>query len=76
MIVDTNALSARAAGNASIKVILKSAERLFIPGIVLGEYYFGIRQSRHITAPRARNCQPQITARLTPNPVPLLCGAF
>ena len=47
MIVDTNALSAWAAGNASVEVVLKSAERLIVPSIVLGEYYFGIRQSRY-----------------------------
>lgn len=38
-----NALSAWAAGNASVEAILKSAERLTVPSIVLGEYYFGIR---------------------------------
>jgi tRNA(fMet)-specific endonuclease VapC len=26
---------------------LRSAERLVVPSVVLGEYYFGIRQSRH-----------------------------
>lgn len=47
MIVDTNALSAWAAGNASVEAVLKSAEQLIVPSIVLGEYYFGIRQSRY-----------------------------
>ena len=47
MILDTNALSAWAEGRAAIKVHLRWAERLVIPSVVLGEYYFGIRQSRH-----------------------------
>ena len=47
MIVDTNALSAWAAGHASVEAVLSSAERLVIPSIVLGEYFFGIRQSRY-----------------------------
>ena len=45
MIVDTSALSAWAAGNASVEAVLGSAQRLVIPSIVLGEYFFGIRQS-------------------------------
>ena len=47
MILDTNALSAWAGGRTAIKTHLRSAERLVIPSVVLGEYYFGIRQSRH-----------------------------
>lgn len=47
MIVDTSALSVWAAGNASVEAILKSAERLTVPSIVLGEHYFSIRQSRY-----------------------------
>ena len=47
MILDTNALSAWAEGHAAIAAPLRSANRLVIPSIVLGEYYFGIRQSRH-----------------------------
>ncbi|MCY4426039.1 MAG: type II toxin-antitoxin system VapC family toxin [Halieaceae bacterium] len=47
MIVDTNALSAWAEGIASIEEPLQSADQLVVPVIVLGEYYFGIRQSRH-----------------------------
>ena len=47
MILDTNALSAWAQGDAGVKTPLRSAERLVIPSVVLGEYYFGIRQSRH-----------------------------
>ena len=30
-----------------IEAFLRSASRLVVPSIVLGEYYFGIRQSRH-----------------------------
>ena len=47
MILDTNALSAWAEGRASIEAPLRSADRLVVPSVVLGEYYFGIRQSRH-----------------------------
>lgn len=47
MILDTNALSAWAEGVAAIETPLLSAQRLVVPSVVLGEYYFGIRQSRH-----------------------------
>ena len=47
MILDTNALSAWAQGDAAVEAPLRSAERLVVPSVVLGEYYFGIRQSRH-----------------------------
>ncbi len=47
MILDTNALSAWADGLASSRDALASATRLIVPVIVLGEYQFGIRQSRH-----------------------------
>ena len=47
MILDTNALSAWAEGVPAIFAPLRSARRLILPSIVLGEYYFGIRQSRH-----------------------------
>ncbi len=46
MILDTNALSAWAEGLAAVQAPLRSARRLVVPSIVLGEYYFGIRQSR------------------------------
>ena len=49
MILDTNALSAWAEGRAAIETPLRSAERLVVPSVVLGEYYFGVRQSRHRT---------------------------
>ena len=47
MILDTNTLSAWAQGYAGVEAPLRSAERLVVPSVVLGEYYFGIRQSRH-----------------------------
>ncbi|MCE2482403.1 MAG: type II toxin-antitoxin system VapC family toxin [Alphaproteobacteria bacterium] len=46
MILDTNALSAWAEGKPGIEAPLRSADRLVVPSVVLGEYYFGIRQSR------------------------------
>ena len=47
MILDTNALSAWAEGRRGAELPLRSADRLVVPSIVLGEYWFGIRQSRH-----------------------------
>jgi predicted nucleic acid-binding protein len=46
MILDTNALSAWADGNVDIEPVLRSANRLVVPSIVLGEFDFGTRQSR------------------------------
>lgn len=45
MILDTNALSAWADGLPAVEPVLKTARRLVVPCIVLGEYYYGIRQS-------------------------------
>jgi tRNA(fMet)-specific endonuclease VapC len=47
MILDTNALSAWADGATTIRPALSSAARLVVPAVVLGEYLFGILQSRH-----------------------------
>ncbi len=47
MILDTNALSAWADGNPACRSAFLEASRLVIPAIVLGEYLYGIRQSRH-----------------------------
>lgn len=47
MILDTNALSAWAEGLAAVETSLRTAHRLVVPSVVLGEYYFGIRQSRY-----------------------------
>ncbi len=47
MILDTNALSAVADGEASVLELVGGADRVAVPVIVLGEYRFGIAQSRH-----------------------------
>ena len=47
MILDTNGLSAAADGHEATRLILSAASQLALPVIVLGEYRFGIRQSRH-----------------------------
>ena len=47
MILDTDALSAWADGDPQIKPLLVSATKLVVPAVVLGEFDFGIRQSRH-----------------------------
>ena len=47
MILDTNALSAWADGNPACRPTFAEASRLVVPAIVLGEYHYGIRQSRH-----------------------------
>ena len=46
-LIDTNALSAWAEGLATVAPSLRAADRLVVPSVVLGEYWFGIRQSRH-----------------------------
>lgn len=47
MILDTNALSALAEGEAALKPVLGKAAQVAIPVIVLGEYRYGISQSRY-----------------------------
>lgn len=47
MIVDTNALSAAADDDPAVVAILAGADQMAIPVIVLGEYRYGITQSRH-----------------------------
>jgi tRNA(fMet)-specific endonuclease VapC len=47
LILDTNAVSAIADGEASAMKIVERAENLAVPVIVLGEYRLGITQSRH-----------------------------
>jgi tRNA(fMet)-specific endonuclease VapC len=47
MILDTNALSAVADNERSVAAVLARAKELAIPVIVLGEYRYGIAQSRH-----------------------------
>src|ERR1700686_1977846 len=46
MIVDTNALSAPAGGDPAVLALLARADQMAIPVIVLGEYRYGIGQSR------------------------------
>jgi tRNA(fMet)-specific endonuclease VapC len=50
MIVDTNALSAAADDEPTLIAILTRASQMVIPVIVLGEYRYGIAQSRHCAA--------------------------
>lgn len=47
MILDINGLSALADGDVAVAPILQQAAQLAIPVIVLGEYRYGIGQSRH-----------------------------
>jgi tRNA(fMet)-specific endonuclease VapC len=47
VILDTNALSAWAEGDRSIEPLMRSATEVVVPVIVLGEFDYGIRQSRH-----------------------------
>jgi predicted nucleic acid-binding protein len=47
LILDSNALSAVADGDASAMELVAGADRLGVPVIVLGEYRMGIAQSRH-----------------------------
>ena len=46
MILDTNGLSAVAGGDLTLEPILREADEIALPVIVLGEYLYGIRQSR------------------------------
>jgi tRNA(fMet)-specific endonuclease VapC len=46
LILDTNGLSAIADGDAALEPILRQATEVAVPVIVLGEYRYGIRQSR------------------------------
>jgi tRNA(fMet)-specific endonuclease VapC len=46
VILDTNGLSAVADGDASLMPILRKATEIAVPVIVLGEYRYGVRQSR------------------------------
>lgn len=47
MILDTNGLSAIADGDPGVAPILQQAAEIALPVIALGEYRYGIRQSRH-----------------------------
>ncbi len=50
MILDTNALSAFVDGDAGVGDILRRQARVAIPVIVLGEFRYGIAESRHRAA--------------------------
>ncbi len=50
MILDTNALSAFVDGDADVGEILRRQARAAIPVIVLGEFRYGIADSRHRSA--------------------------
>ena len=50
MILDTNALSAFADGDAGVGDVLQRQSRVAIPVIVLGEFRYGIAQSKHRAA--------------------------
>jgi tRNA(fMet)-specific endonuclease VapC len=47
VILDTNGLSALADGEPALKPVLRRAAQVAIPVIVLGEYRYGISQSRN-----------------------------
>lgn len=47
MILDTNGLSALAGGEAGLEPVLRKAVQIAVPVIVLGEFRYGISQSRH-----------------------------
>ncbi len=50
MILDTNALSALADGDEALDTQLADTPVLSVPVIALGEYRYGIQQSRHRSA--------------------------
>ena len=50
MILDTNALSAFVDGDAAVGELLRHQARACVPVIVLGEFRYGIAQSRHRSA--------------------------
>lgn len=47
MILDTNALSAAGEGHPGVMEILAGVQQLALPVVVIGEYRYGISQSRH-----------------------------
>ena len=47
MILDTNALSALADGDVGVENALRTSDEIAIPVVVIGEYRYGIRVSRH-----------------------------
>jgi tRNA(fMet)-specific endonuclease VapC len=47
VILDTNAISAMADGDPDLEPVLRLANTIALPVIALGEYRYGIRQSRN-----------------------------
>ena len=47
LILDTNALSAAAEEHSGVIRILAGVDELALPAVVIGEYRYGIAQSRH-----------------------------
>jgi tRNA(fMet)-specific endonuclease VapC len=47
VILDTNALSAMADGDPDLEPVLRLASTVALPVIALGEYRYGVRQSRN-----------------------------
>lgn len=47
LILDTNAVSAFADGDRQLRLAIGTERNLAAPAVVLGEYLFGIRQSRY-----------------------------
>ena len=47
MILDTNAVSALADGDASLSSVVRNVTMFSLPVIVIGEFCFGIARSRH-----------------------------
>jgi len=47
LILDTSGVSAMADGDSSIEALISEASTIVLPVIVLGEFVYGIRQSRY-----------------------------
>jgi len=47
MILDTNAVSALFAGESSLAEVLAPIDRPHLPVVVIGEYLYGLRRSKH-----------------------------
>lgn len=45
--LDTNAVSALFDGDAALLEVLDATERLALPSVVIGEYRYGLKRSRH-----------------------------
>lgn len=54
LLLDTNAVIGLWANEPALQALLKTANQLFIPSIVLGELYFGARKSTHAELNLAR----------------------